>query len=660
MKENKIMDSIEHRIQELLVELQECRDDQRNNESIIIQTVAAVASVLSIVSGVSYLSKGDILQIQLFSPNYAETAEGVKKIIYHAFELFTPARIFFYISCLAFCTIFGYISVRGVKATMLYYYIQNIEDRLNTLIECKVDDADRGQLLHFDDFFSPISTLNYKHLSSSYSMWHYITVLSVVICAIGCSLGFVFLQYLSIRDLLWQDTFALFITVVTMLFTLFMYLRTTKNAHNIFQFSIDTAHENINARMEKGSAKLYSESTQFLRRFKYFLLPRKNEWYKNLKTVAGYTVAHYLCKTEFRISKLFLLLFLFDFLLYGARYQINDIRGISEDIKVKLHRLASESDIEHKSVPVQAIENSLVIVFIKVLVALIFTVIFAWDERKVLFGCYFALLLCTVLYEFFKRLNISGSLPDWIVFLAVGTGYPLRFVIGYLFAKKTFQLNTTSIHFLFFLFAMFFGGIFATLLSWTQRVLKVADRYKANNSEWTHETWCAAKECFRESARFKRLIRVLEKDNYCHRRDVLRYYAQSRFFHLSPWDIFYCLAILANALAVLFVYRFNNESSWVLPLVYLITFLFIYVPGDAILVFMIPIASLLVFFAFSFSLIIRVYLLEYIIIIITYWYLRFEPMLGMKEITLRDIMSGIKKGQSLFLWDAGKGIEQMN
>lgn len=79
MKENKIMDSIEHRIQELLVELQECRDDQRNNESIIIQTVAAVASVLSIVSGVSYLSKGDILQIQLFSPNYAETAEGVKK-----------------------------------------------------------------------------------------------------------------------------------------------------------------------------------------------------------------------------------------------------------------------------------------------------------------------------------------------------------------------------------------------------------------------------------------------------------------------------------------------------------------------------------------------------------------------------------------------------
>ena len=184
MKENKIMDSIEHRIQELLVELQECRDDQRTNESIIIQTVAAVSSVLSIVSGVSYLTKGEILQTQLFSPNYALTAEGIKRIIYHVFENFTPARIFFYISCLAFCATFGYISVRGVKATMLYYYIQNIEDRLNTLIECKADDTGRGQLIHFDDFFSPISTLNYNHLSSSYSMWHYITILSVVICAI--------------------------------------------------------------------------------------------------------------------------------------------------------------------------------------------------------------------------------------------------------------------------------------------------------------------------------------------------------------------------------------------------------------------------------------------------------------------------------------------
>lgn len=91
-----------------------------------------------------------------------------------------------------------------------------------------------------------------------------------------------------------------------------------------------------------------------------------------------------------------------------------------------------------------------------------------------------------------------------------------------------------------------------------------------------------------------------------------------------------------------------------LPLVYFITFLFIYVPGDALLVFVLPTVSLLVFFAISSSLIIRVYLLEYILIIITYWYLRFEPMLGMKEITLRGIISGIKKliiGKTNPYWD---------
>ena len=648
------MDSIEHRIQELLVELQECRDDQRTNESIIIQTVAAVSSVLSIVSGVSYLTKGEILQTQLFSPNYALTAEGIKRIIYHVFENFTPARIFFYISCLAFCATFGYISVRGVKATMLYYYIQNIEDRLNTLIECKADDTGRGQLIHFDDFFSPISTLNYNHLSSSYSMWHYITILSVVICAIGCSLGFVFLQYLSIRDLLWEDTFALFITVVTMLFTLFMYLRTTRNAHNVFQFSIDTAHENIDARLKNELARQYSESAQFLHRFKYFLLPRKNEWYKSFLTIAGYTVAHLYCKTEFKLTKLFLLLFLFDFLLYGARYQINDIRGINEDIKVKLHRLASESDIEHRSVPVQAIENSLEIAFIKILVAIICTLIFAWNERKILFACYCLLLLNTVIYELFRQLNIRKKLPDLVVFFAVGTGYPLRFLTGYLFANKILQFDAMSAHFLFFLASLFFLGIYATLLSWTQRILTVASQSNTSSSEWSLETWCAAKECFAEDARFQRLIWALEKDNNCHGRDVLRHYAQSRFLVLATWDVFYCLAIFTNALAVLFVCRFNNESSWMLPLVYFITFLFIYVPGDALLVFVLPTVSLLVFFAISSSLIIRVYLLEYILIIITYWYLRFEPMLGMKEITLRGIISGIKKliiGKTNPYWD---------
>lgn len=67
----------------MLVELQECRDDQRNNESIIIQTVAAVISVLSIVSGVSYLFKSRYsANTVLFSPNYAETAEIRVRILW--------------------------------------------------------------------------------------------------------------------------------------------------------------------------------------------------------------------------------------------------------------------------------------------------------------------------------------------------------------------------------------------------------------------------------------------------------------------------------------------------------------------------------------------------------------------------------------------------
>ena len=642
MKGICIMDSIEHRIQELLVELQECRNDQRNNETIIIQTVAAVASVLSIVSGVSYLSKGDILQTQLFSPNYATNAEGIKRIIYHAFELFTPARIFFYISCLAFCITFGYISMRGVKATMLYYYIQNIEDRLNTLIECEIDDTGRGQLIHFDDFFSPISTLNYNHLSSSYSMWHYVTILAVVICAVGCSLGFVFLQYLSIRDLLWPDTFALFITIVTMLFTLFMYLRTTKNAHEIFQFSIDTAHENIKARLKNDTSRQYSESTQFLRRFKYFLFPRENEWYKSLITVAGYTVAHYLYKTEFKISKLFLLLFLFEFLLYGARYQINDIRGINEDIKVNLHRLASESDITHKYVPVQAIDNSLEIVIVKILVAIICTFIFAWDEKKTLLICYFLLLLSTLLYESSKQLNSRKKLPDLVVFLTVGTGYPLRFLIGYLYAKKAFQLETTDIHFLFFLSSIFFTGIYATLLSWAQRILTVASHFNGNNSEWSLEAWSDVKKCFVAVIHFKKLISSLEIGSYCPSRNVLRQYAQSRFFSLSPWDAFYCLAILANSCAAFIVYSFSNELSYVLLLLYFLFLLLVFVPGDALLIVVIPSAFLLGLFAFLTFPIMRIYLFQLIIIIVTYWYLRFEPTLGIKMITIKSIISKIK------------------
>ena len=612
---NSYSDSEKLRIQELLTELQESRADQRHNDTVIIQTISATATILGIVSGISHITTGNGAEVQriLFNPAHVASAQGIKKIVYSLFSYLTPARIFFVISCLAFCTAFSFITTRGIRGALQYYYIQNLEDRLHTLINNQRDDVDRDFLIHYDDYIAPITTLNTEHVSSSYTAWHYISLLLVAICAVGCSLTFVLLQYLSIQDLLWADTFFLFITFSIMVVALLMFVRTANNAKQIAQFAMDTAHVNLRVRLDKEKErKKYERAPVFRHYLKYFLFPRAKEWYKAGITAAGYIYTCVVFHQKASLLEIIVLLISFEFLLYGARYQINDIRGFKEDKETNTIRLF----VPDEKYPQKTIQNSWSIAKLKVFTAILLTLIFLWDKRKAVFLCSFFLLLSIIIYEYSKwrrgRAPCGRHSSDYFVYFSVGSGYPLRFFTGALVAQPVFCLDQYAIHFWISLCSLFFLGIFASLLSWAQTISHIIKDDTGSTSI-----------VFNYKRHYARLYDYLTDRNVSDRVPLLRNGRKTKNELICLWNVCYCLSTCFCLLAA----RLAGDLSVILLLL-LFALVIVSVLTGSLTMSIAAIAewSILGIVAYSTDIIeLRFYLCIQAVIVGVYWFLRFEP-----------------------------------
>lgn len=148
------------RINELIAELSECRQDERNTQDRIIQVISVAGTVLGILLGASSFAKGR-------SDSLAETAGNNARVMDN---FFTYPRILFLFSFVIFVTAFAYVLVLGVHNILRYYYIQNLEDQLHKLSPGVTDSDKEGPFVHWNAFLAPIITRNPRHIKSYYTV----------------------------------------------------------------------------------------------------------------------------------------------------------------------------------------------------------------------------------------------------------------------------------------------------------------------------------------------------------------------------------------------------------------------------------------------------------------------------------------------------------
>lgn len=111
--------------------------------------------------------------------------------------------------------------------------------------------------------------------------------------------------------------------------------------------------------------------------------------------------------------------------------------------------------------PRQILKLSLIIAFAKIVICVFMTIYLGQEIKKVLLICLGILFTSTLLYEFVRAKKIT-----WLVFVLVGTGYPLRFYIGFL-SILDFDFNIETIC---FILALWSYGSFSSILSWANEV----------------------------------------------------------------------------------------------------------------------------------------------------------------------------------------------
>lgn len=472
-------DKVQSRIEELISELSDCREDERNGQNQILEVISVVGTVLGILFGVSYLnSESKNIPLIIFQSVNTEELTYIDKLCNILNQNITYARVMFWLGLLIFSTAFTYIIVLGINNILRYYYIQALEDRLHELISSAPDDNDRGFLLHWNAFSAPIITKNPKHITSTHTALNYICYTIAVVCAVLFSMGMIISLFLQIKPRRWFDTLILGIILFSMILTVYLFLRLTSHAAEVAQFAWDTAHDNQKIRLKGEMGEPYKKGRSFRKILSYLIYPKKQDFQKPFLIIIGflYGMVFAGAKPDFTYCyRLLLVLFIFDFLAYQARYQINDIRGLKEDQEAGCKNRLLTDDINN---PEHVIKISFLAALVKISASFVAAVFFCGEIKTMMLISLGILAASTIVYEIARDKKITG-----LIFISVGIGYPLRFFVGFfsVMLKGELLLNPQIICFIFALGAY---GSFSSILSWTNQVSERMQNIKGSTGSF--------------------------------------------------------------------------------------------------------------------------------------------------------------------------------
>ncbi len=417
-------------LEEILSEIDNCREDERSSQSQIVQVIATAGTILTLIFSANYIMRDKEASFQC---------------------------LLFHLSNFVFCTAVGYIATIGVNNVLRYQYLRNLEDRLFLLTQRSSSRNAKQLLVHWMSFSAPVMTKNPQHLKSQYAWMNYMCYTIATVSAVAFCAVITIVQYTSIEHSIYEYiSFGLLIVLFSLATFTFFYA--SYKAKDIYNFAWDASfidrekrvmklREEVEKDLESSSSSKNLSSTKELKdgengktdknshrgstwifeAVSYFIYPKKKDLPKPALLALGFITGMLLYQDKWSFGeglKQFAIVFItIDFLLYQARYQWNDIRGLKQDRdagkKGRLPRIGREVN-DRLSVKV-----SMAIMVVRI-ISLI--VILCLVEEKVagpLSVCSIVITLVAFIYEFARTKQLN-----WLIFFMVGFGYPLRFLAG--------------------------------------------------------------------------------------------------------------------------------------------------------------------------------------------------------------------------------------
>lgn len=454
------MDELESKkIDEIMNELDECREDERSNWGQFIQIIGTAGAVLGILLGITEF-KGDS------NGNFTVNVNAV-----------------FYMCCFVFLAAFGILLSLGIENALRYHYIRELEDKLSVLIH---RDGEKESLIHWNSFSAPIQTKNLKHLNNWYARISYSFYALAVFSVGAISIGMITYIYGQIESYKQFDHILFGFFIVIIVVSIIAFLIICVKAKEMYRFSYKTACQRQKERLAEAADSTKEEnvkdkmnSKDLLQLIKYFAYPKIQDLQKPVLIVVGYFVGLWCFKDAACVNRgeislvsflnLAIVWLVIDALIYQARYQLNDIRGMKEDIGAgKLNRLPV-----HILGAKHAVNVSLLIMFLKLVLAAVILLLVMNPFRQVLLICTGLVAAATILYEFARSIE-----NDFLIYVCVTFGYPLRLLAG-MWAAHTYLcknegtcwelLHNPAVIFVLIGYGLF--GVFSTALSWTNEVV---------------------------------------------------------------------------------------------------------------------------------------------------------------------------------------------
>ena len=406
---------------EILYELAECRQDERDSQNQILQTLATAASALTIIWGVSIFG-----ELKDFS-------DITKKGIYILCVVVLLAAV-------------SYVISLGITNSIRFHYIRQLEDSL-------LNEKNNNNIVHWMSFIASINTKNIKHIfNSKYTTVSFLVYSLAIIFAILFCLGLTMIEYFVFN---FSDPILLIIPIFLIFCAILLYVLSTVFAEKMYRFSYKHSFYQRKKRiikMNNGISTIFQEKNRgnrFVKGLLYFIYPAVKDFHKLFLIIYGYLMG-LLFINQYKINistvkdsffKIGVVVIIIEGLIYQARYQFNDIRGLKDDIKTHSVFNKSGKYLVECSDKRSLVLLSLFLIIIKMALAFLLIIKIGGKMKMPLLICSNLIIFITIFYE------ISRSMKwDIPVIIFVSLGYLLRILAGLWCAiPNLFENNTLLI-----------------------------------------------------------------------------------------------------------------------------------------------------------------------------------------------------------------------
>jgi hypothetical protein len=161
----------------------------------------------------------------------------------------------------------------------------------------------------------------------------------------------------------------------------------------------------------------------------YLIYPRPEDWVKLLVVPGVFVATAWSAHTLDRWRQFLLLWFVLEYLIYNARYQWNDVRGIKDDRSSSQRQARTRLPVGENGLSIRsAVRVSLIIAGLRIVLAL--AIGYLTDTSGAVEVLLLIVFATAVVYEFLRSLPIRrgplGACVLFLLWLVVGLGYGLR------------------------------------------------------------------------------------------------------------------------------------------------------------------------------------------------------------------------------------------